>query len=97
MGNPFLSPCDYTYGFPEGNVISVNPGKNFMIFKYKYGIIGCTACRQVKGVNLHNVTTKCPHCGKTLKIEEQRILYETSNEQELQKMVGRINEQIQKK
>jgi len=68
-----------------------------MISKYKYGVIGCTACRQVKGVNLDNMTTKCPYCGKTLKIKEQRILYETSNTQELQKIVARINEQLQKK
>lgn len=96
MGNPFLSPDDYTWCFLEGTVLSVNPGQTVMISKYKYGIIGCTACRQVKGVNLHNVTTKCPYCGKTLKIKEQKILYETSNAQELQKMVASINEKLQK-
>jgi hypothetical protein len=71
-------------------------GRIYMTFSYKYGIIGCTYCRQVKGVNLHNATTRCPHCGKILKIKEQKILYETSNEKELQKMVGRINEQLQR-
>ena len=96
MGNPFLSPVIIHVLSSKKLLVQYTKVKKIMISKYKYGIIGCTSCRQVKGVNLHHMTTKCPHCGKTIKVKEHSILYETSNEQELQKMVARINEQIQK-
>ena len=62
--------------------------------KGKYGVIGCTRCRQVKGVNLSHEKTKCPRCGKILKINNEEILYQTNDEKDLQLAVGIINKRI---
>lgn len=67
-----------------------------MSSQYKYGAIGCSKCRYVKGVNLQNKTTKCPHCGKKLKIKDQNIFYETNNEKKLRQMIGKLNEKIKR-
>jgi len=57
----------------------------------KYGIIVCTKCKQVKGVELRYKSTRCIKCNKTIKLDKVRILFETNSKGELSHAIGLIN------
>lgn len=63
----------------------------------RFGVIACPQCRHAKGVNLTTKTTKCTHCGKTLKLKTLIIFYETDSLQQLRQAVGVLNAQFDKK
>ncbi len=56
-----------------------------------YGVIVCPKCKQVKGVDLASKTTKCPRCGKVLKIDKLKIFYKTTSHEKLQNAIGLMN------
>jgi len=57
----------------------------------KFGVIVCHSCKKVKGVDLSCKTTKCPWCGKILRLENLKIFYKTDSQEELQQAIGLVN------
>ncbi len=57
----------------------------------KFGVIVCPNCKKVKGVELSRKTTKCPRCGKVLRLENLKIFYKTDSQEELQQAIGLMN------
>ena len=57
----------------------------------KFGVIVCPNCKKVKGVDLSCKTTKCPRCGKVLRLENLKIFYKTDSQEELQQAIGLMN------
>ena len=57
----------------------------------KFGVIVCPNCKKVKGVELSCKTTKCPRCGKVLRLENLKIFYKTDSQEELQQAIGLMN------
>lgn len=60
----------------------------------KFGVIVCPKCKQVKGVDLANKTTKCPRCGKVSRLSKLKILYETDSRAKLQQAIGLKNAEL---
>ena len=60
----------------------------------KFGVIVCPNCKKVKGVDLSSKTTKCPRCGKVLKLENLKIFYKTYSRGELQQAIGLVNAKL---
>ena len=61
----------------------------------QYGIIACPKCRKTKGVDISCRTTRCPRCGRVLKLEKLKILYRTDSEQKLRHALGLINAEME--
>ena len=57
----------------------------------KFGVIVCPNCKKVKGAELSCKTTKCPRCGKVLRLENLKIFYKTDSQEELQQAIGLMN------
>jgi len=57
----------------------------------KFGVIVCPNCKKVKCVELSCKTTKCPRCGKVLRLENLKIFYKTDSQEELQQAIGLMN------
>ena len=57
----------------------------------KFGVIVCPSCKKVKGVDLSCKTTKCPRCGKVLRLENIKIFYKTDSQEELKQAIGLMN------
>ena len=57
----------------------------------KFGVIVCSKCKKVKGVDLTSKTTKCHRCGKILTINKLKIFYKTNSQEELRKAIGIMN------
>jgi len=57
----------------------------------KFGVIVCPNCKKVKGVELSCKTTKCPRCGKVLRLENLKIFYKTDSQEKLQQAIGLMN------
>jgi len=57
----------------------------------KYGVIVCPKCKQVKGVDLSYKSTNCVKCGRNIKLDKVKILYETNSEEKLRHAIGLIN------
>ena len=57
----------------------------------KFGIVVCPRCKKTKVVNLAVRTAKCHRCGKVLKLEKLRIIYETDSEHKVRQTLGLIN------
>lgn len=57
----------------------------------KFGVVVCPNCKKVKGVELSCKTTKCPRCGKVLRLENLKIFYKTDSQEELQQAIGLMN------
>lgn len=60
----------------------------------RYGIVVCPNCRKAKGFEMKSKTTKCPICGKTLKIENLKMFYRTDSQEKMRKAIGLINANI---
>ena len=60
----------------------------------KFGVIVCPKCKQVKGVDLASKTTKCPRCGKVLRLDKLKIYYETDSREKLQQAIGLKNAEL---
>jgi hypothetical protein len=60
----------------------------------RLGVIVCSQCKQVKGVNLSSKTTKCTGCGKTLTLEKLKIFYETDSQEKLRQAIGLLNAEL---
>jgi hypothetical protein len=63
----------------------------------RFGVIVCPQCKQIKGVDLSSMTTKCIRCGKTLQIKKLKLFYETESQEKLQKAIGLLNVELEKK
>jgi len=63
----------------------------------KFGIIACSYCKKVKGVDLNYKTSKCPWCGKVLDVEKLKILYTTDSQEKLRQVIGLINADFERK
>jgi hypothetical protein len=57
----------------------------------KFGVIVCPGCKKVKGVDLSCKTTKCPRCGKVLKMDFLKIFYKTDSQEKLKQAIGIVN------
>ena len=62
-----------------------------------FGVIVCPHCKQVKGVDLSSMTTKCIRCGKTLQMKKLKIFYETESQEKLRKAIGLLNAELERK
>jgi hypothetical protein len=62
----------------------------------KYGVVVCSDCKRAWGADLMQKTTKCPICGKKYRLASRKILYQTSNIQELQLAISKIQENLVK-
>jgi hypothetical protein len=60
----------------------------------KFGVIVCLNCKKAKGVDLSLKTTKCPHCGKLLRLEHLKIFYKTDSRAKLQQAIGLVNAEL---
>ena len=60
----------------------------------KYGIFVCTRCKKAKVVDLSCKKTKCHRCGKILKLEKLKILYETDSENKVRQALGLFNAEM---
>jgi len=60
----------------------------------KFGVIVCPNCKKVKGVDLSSRTTKCPRCGKVLRLEHLKIFYKTTSNEKLQQAIGLVNAEL---
>ena len=60
----------------------------------KFGVIVCSKCKKVKGVDLVSKTTKCHRCGKILTINKLKIFYKTDSQEDLQKAIGIMNAKL---
>jgi len=56
-----------------------------------FGIVFCPRCKKAKVVDLSFKTTKCHRCGKVLKLEKLKILYETDSEHKVRQALGLVN------
>ena len=63
----------------------------------KYGVIVCPRCKNVKGVDISHKTTRCFRCGKTITLEQVKILFETNSEVELRNYIGLVNAELEGK
>jgi len=63
----------------------------------RLGVVICSQCKQVKGVNLSSKTTKCAGCGKTFTLEKLKIYYETDSQEKLRKAIGLLNAELDEK
>jgi hypothetical protein len=59
-----------------------------------YGVIACSECRRVWGIELLQKTAKCPQCGKIYNVAQRKIFYRTSDIRELQIAVAKIQEKL---
>ena len=64
-----------------------------MYLLMNYGVIVCPRCKQVKGIDLSNKTTKCIRCNKIITISKTKVFYECDKE-ELGFYVGLVNAEI---
>ncbi|UCD13733.1 MAG: hypothetical protein JSW60_09285 [Thermoplasmatales archaeon] len=60
----------------------------------KFGVVICPHCKKVKGVDLFRKTTKCPRCGKVLRLENLKIFYKTDSRGKLQQAIGLVNAEL---
>jgi PHP family Zn ribbon phosphoesterase len=60
----------------------------------KFGIVVCSRCKKAKVVDLSRETTKCHRCGKVLRLEKLRILYETDSEHKVRQALGLVNAEM---
>ena len=60
----------------------------------KFGIVVCPKCKKAKVVDLSCKTTKCYRCGKVLKLEKLKILYETDSEDKVRQALGLVNAEM---
>ncbi len=60
----------------------------------KFGVIVCSKCKKVKGVDLASKTTKCHRCGKILTINKLKIFYKTDSQEKLQQAIGLKNAEL---
>jgi transposase-like protein len=60
----------------------------------KFGIVVCPRCKKAKVVDLFCKTTKCHRCGKVLKLEKLKILYETDSEHKVRQALGLVNAEM---
>ena len=60
----------------------------------KFGIVVCPRCKKAKVVDLSCKTAKCHRCGKVLKLEKLRILYETDSEHKVRQALGLVNAEM---
>ena len=60
----------------------------------EFGVVVCPNCKKVKGVDLSCKTTKCPRCGKVLRLENLKIFYKTDSRRKLQQAIGLVNADI---
>lgn len=60
----------------------------------KFGVVVCPHCKKVKGVDLSCKTTKCPRCGKVLRLENLKIFYKTDSMEKLQQAIGLVNAEL---
>jgi len=60
----------------------------------KLGVIVCSKCKKVKGVDLSHQTTKCHRCGKILKIDKIKIFYKTDSHEKMQQAIGIMNAKL---
>ena len=57
----------------------------------KLGVIVCPQCKLAKGVDLSCKSTKCPRCGKMLRLDQLKIMYKTNSQEKLRQAIGLIN------
>ncbi|MFW9881593.1 MAG: hypothetical protein ACFFG0_51665 [Candidatus Thorarchaeota archaeon] len=62
----------------------------------KFGVIICQFCKHAFGVNLKYKSTKCPYCGKDLKLNLKRIKHQSNSENDLKKIISTINLELGK-
>jgi len=67
------------------------------MIRKKYGVIACSKCKRVWGINLLTKTTICPACGKRYMIGRRQILYTASDPKKLQQAIAQIQEYIIKR
>lgn len=60
----------------------------------RFGIVVCPKCKKAKAVELSCKTTKCLRCGRILKLDKLKIMYETDSEQKLRQALGLINAEM---
>ncbi len=60
----------------------------------RYGVVVCPDCKKAKGFELKNKTTKCPICGRTLKVDKLKVFYKTDSQEKMRNAIGLINANI---
>ena len=63
----------------------------------KLGVIVCPQCKQAKVVDLSCKSTRCPRCGKMLRIDQLKIMYKTDSQEKLRQAIGLINANVEGK
>ncbi len=52
-----------------------------------FGVIVCSRCGKVKGVDLSSKRTTCPGCGRSIDVSRARVYYSTDDQTELAEAV----------
>jgi uncharacterized Zn finger protein (UPF0148 family) len=52
-----------------------------------FGVIVCSRCHRVRGIDLHTKRTVCPGCGHSMDVLKAKIYFETEDRRELAEAV----------
>ena len=67
-----------------------------MIERIRFGVIACSKCKRVWGIELNQIYSRCPNCKTNYNVKNRKILYKTSNNMQLRQAIAQIQRALTK-